>query len=136
MSELINWTNLHAHALFKHNHLFTTGVPWVWHDPPMQTYWKLRSYLPAFQLHSLMFSRHILYLTDLSTLSGRLTRRMSRSLICPQNHKTVLHLSQNLFINIENTKNFNFCSELSPHHFIYMNLYFIDIWQIKNWCVI
>ena len=121
-------------------HLFTTRVPWVWHseatDPPMQTYWKLRSFLSAFQLHSLMFSRHILYLTDFLTLSGRLTRRMRRSLIWPQNHKTVLHLSQNLFINIKNTKNFNFCSELSPHHFIYMNLYFIDIWQIKNWCVI
>ena len=88
-------------------HLFTTRVPWVWHseatDPPMKTYWKLRSFLSAFQLHSLMFSRHILYLTDFLTLSGRLTRRMRRSLIWPQNHKTVLHLSQNLFININNT---------------------------------
>ena len=75
----------------------------------MQTYWKLRSYLPAFQLHSLMFSRHISYLTDLSTLSGRLTRRVKRLLIWPQNHKTVLHLIKSKFVHkYWNYKDFKF----------------------------
>ena len=44
--------------------------------------------------------------------------------IWPQDHKTVLDFSKKnskaKTLNIENTKKFNVCLILSPHHFIYM----------------